>query len=149
MSLCNAPYRWGGENPLPFGGFDCSGLLRRILLAGGAYPPAHGDLTANQMFNYFKKPENHVSQVPQLGAVVFYGTPGGRVRHCGWMVDSKKMVEACGHEGVVSVEVATDENWYVMVNPIYRRSDLVGIFVPHYLAVDDWEPVLPDIIGAN
>ena len=129
MSFLNIPYLWGGDDST---GYDCSGLVQEILAVVGADPP--GDQTAQALFDHFSQDVNHISKdVPQAGALVFFGSNHRSIIHVGFMIDKYKMIEAAGGGShVTSGQDAMKYNAFVKVRPINRRRDLLAIFMPEY-----------------
>lgn len=129
LSLLNTPYRWGGRAPNE--GLDCNEIVQIILNAGGADLP--GDQTAQQLFNYFSQPANHISQDPQLGALVFYGNAKSQISHVAWCVDRRRHIEAAGGDSTTrSFEDANRRGAFAKLTPIRFGLKLQGIFLPEY-----------------
>lgn len=124
ISLLNVPYVWGGKSPNA--GLDCSGTVNWILHAFHLDIPGAGAIA---LYEHFSLPENHISQAPQLGALVFYGTPVDHVVMC---VSDKRVIGAQGGDHTItSKELAAARGACVRVAPLYEKNRR-GIFMPAY-----------------
>lgn len=113
LSFVGVKYKWGGASPEE--GYDCSGYLQEVLASVGMDPP--GDQTADNLFNFFLIQGDELP-APQAGALAFFGKPAS---HCGFCIDSYRMVEATGS--------------YVRLRPVYRnyRDIPITILMPRYM----------------
>lgn len=128
-SLLGTPYKFGGRTPNE--GLDCSELVQLILNAGGADLP--GDQTAQKLYEYFSQPANHISQEPQLGALVFYGPTKGLIGHVAWCVDRRRHIEAAGGDRLTSThEDANRRGAFAKLTPIRFNLQFQGVFMPEY-----------------
>lgn len=137
LQLLFTSYRWGGDD---FSGWDCSGLVQELLLSAGGHPSPGADMTANDLYEFFSKKENHtISGQPTLGALVFYKEPSPRppkIVHVAMCIDPLRMIEAGGGgSSTISRDAAIAQNAYVRIRPI-RQKNLAGIFMPDYSAVE-------------
>ncbi len=129
LSFHLIPYLWGGDD---FSGLDCSGLIIEILKTAGAAPP--NDMTAQQLYGYFAHNGSGLAE-PETGALAFYGSSEEHVTHCAFLLDERRMIEAGGGGPQVrDVESAVKRNAFVKIRP-FRRSELVGLFLPDYPCV--------------
>lgn len=129
LSFHLIPYLWGGDD---FSGFDCSGLLIEILKTAGAAPP--NDMTAQQLYGYFAR-NGSTLMGPECGALAFYGDSDDHVRHCAFLLDERRMIEAGGGGAHIrDVEAAVRRNAFVKIRP-FRTDALVGLFLPDYPCV--------------
>jgi hypothetical protein len=83
------PYVWGGNGPdAGAAGFDCSGLTKASYDSAGVALPR----TADSQFRSI--PAVPPSQEPQLGDLVFYGSPATRIHHVGLYLGNGLMINA-------------------------------------------------------
>jgi hypothetical protein len=83
------PYVWGGNGPdAGAAGFDCSGLTKASYDSAGVALPR----TADSQFRAI--PQVPPSQEPQLGDLVFYGSPSTRIHHVGLYLGNGLMINA-------------------------------------------------------
>ncbi|WP_020662561.1 C40 family peptidase [Amycolatopsis benzoatilytica] len=83
------PYVWGGNGPdAGAAGFDCSGLTKASYDSAGVSLPR----TADSQFRAL--PHVPGGQEPQLGDLVFYGSPATRIHHVGLYLGNGLMVNA-------------------------------------------------------
>lgn len=140
LKFLNLPYDWGSENPIPGTkafGYDCSGLVNELLLSVGAHPEPNHRFTAQGLFDYFSLPPNHVSQDPQLGALVFYGGDSKTIKHVAMCLNRRRMIEASGGgSAVTSPEAASEAHAFVKIRPIRFGANLRGIFLPEFVSVE-------------
>ena len=125
MRHVGLPYLWGGDDPLR--GYDCSGFVQELLMASGIDPI--GDQTAQGLYEWFYA--RHVSRGAQLGALAFYG--GDRVTHVAWCLSDRLIIEAGGGGShTKNKEDAANQNAFIRIRPLARRSDLKAVFMPQY-----------------
>lgn len=126
MRFVGTPYKWGGSNPIT--GFDCSGFIIELLRASGEVSI---DMTAQVLFNCLIK--NGDKGVLAPGAIVFYGASDKNIRHVGFMISNKLILEAGGGDaGTLTLENAIDKNAFIKMRPYNYRSDFVGSILPKY-----------------
>lgn len=115
-SFLNIPYLWGGND---FSGFDCSGLVIRVLQAVGRLPRDY-DSTADILWQKFKRSE---VQKGYEGCLVFWFA-GDKASHVEMMIDDMHVIGASGGGSeVTSLEKAILRNAFVQMNPIgYRKQ---------------------------
>lgn len=83
------PYVWGGNGPdAGAAGFDCSGLTKASYDSAGVALPR----TADSQFRSI--PAVPPTQEPQLGDLVFYGSPQTRIHHVGLYLGNGLMINA-------------------------------------------------------
>ncbi|MBB4686174.1 C40 family peptidase [Amycolatopsis jiangsuensis] len=83
------PYVWGGNGPdAGAAGFDCSGLTKASYESAGVTLPR----TADSQFRAL--PPVAGGAEPQLGDLVFYGSPGTRIHHVGLYLGNGLMINA-------------------------------------------------------
>lgn len=83
------PYVWGGNGPdAGAAGFDCSGLTKASYDDAGVNLPR----TADSQFRAI--PQVPITQEPQLGDLVFYGSPATRIHHVGLYLGNGLMINA-------------------------------------------------------
>jgi cell wall-associated NlpC family hydrolase len=83
------PYVWGGNGPdAGAAGFDCSGLTKASYDSAGVALPR----TADSQFRAI--PAVPPAQEPQLGDLVFYGSPATRIHHVGLYLGNGLMINA-------------------------------------------------------
>lgn len=134
MQFVGRPYDWGGNNPMQ--GFDCSGFVSEILLAGGGHPNPGQRYTAQMLFKHFAEPANHIGQDPVLGALVFFGGDANSITHVGWCLDSRRMIEAGGGgSSVINLASAEQHNAFIKIRPISFAATFRGCFLPDYSAI--------------
>ncbi|MEW2499092.1 C40 family peptidase [Amycolatopsis sp. CA-161197] len=81
------PYVWGGNGPdAGAAGFDCSGLTKASYDSAGVALPR----TADSQFRALPP----VTGEPQLGDLVFYGSPATRIHHVGLYLGNGLMINA-------------------------------------------------------
>ncbi len=138
LSFLGQPYIWGGDDP---SGFDCSGLVIEILQGCGMLPRTMYrlanqsaipyDATAQELFSRFEK--DGVIAQKGLGALAFFGRDKNSIRHVGFMLDNKRMIEAGGGgKRVKSYEDAVKYNAFIRIRPLTWRKDLFMIIKPRY-----------------
>ncbi len=131
LSFLGKPYHWGGNDPNE--GFDCSGLVIEILQSCGMLPHRY-DATAQMLYDRFRDDEIKLGvQMPKLGDLVFFGRSKNHITHVGFMLDSKRMLEAGGGgSNIKSLEDAIKHDAFIRIRPIDVRSDLVAVVKPRY-----------------
>ncbi|MYW97477.1 C40 family peptidase [Amycolatopsis rubida] len=83
------PYVWGGNGPdAGAAGFDCSGLTKASYDSAGVSLPRTADSQFRSM------PPVPGGQEPQLGDLVFYGSPATRIHHVGLYLGNGLMINA-------------------------------------------------------
>jgi cell wall-associated NlpC family hydrolase len=83
------PYVWGGNGPdAGAAGFDCSGLTRASYDSAGVSLPRTADSQFRSM------PRVPPDAEPQLGDLVFYGSPNGFIHHVGLYLGNGLMINA-------------------------------------------------------
>lgn len=107
------PYHWGGDNPLPGEGFDCSGFVIEVLKSVGKLP-REGDWTASMLATMFPR-----SDEPAIGNLVFFAK-GGSITHVEMIYYAKDgVVLTIGASGGGSktdtVQEAIDADAYVKI----------------------------------
>jgi cell wall-associated NlpC family hydrolase len=121
-SHLSRPYIWGGDNPLE--GFDCSGFVIEILKSVGILPRA-GDWTARGLYAHF---QDVVTVTPQLGCLVFWGSPIIHVEFC---ISSALSIGASGGRRTTVDEVAAiQQDAYIKIRPFATRAGVVGFVDP-------------------
>jgi cell wall-associated NlpC family hydrolase len=127
IGLIGSPYVWGGEWETPdapdgevqaHGGFDCSGLLMRVLVHDPAAPPGLapilGGRTTYDIAKSTKKPARLPAAAVQPGDVLLFGDKGRRstwkqVGHVGLALGNGLMV----HSSSQGVTIARwDVGWH-------------------------------------
>lgn len=125
MSLVGTPYVYGNQSPLSC---DCSGLIFILLNSVGMAP--REDLNSHGLYHYFIEHGSVCN--PRFGALLFFGSKE-RVKHVGFCLDDRRMLEAAGgNEWVTSIEKARSNGACVTINMINRRKDLVAVISPNY-----------------
>jgi cell wall-associated NlpC family hydrolase len=120
------PYIWGGSHPSL--GFDCSGLVQVILDRAGLDPV--GDNTAQGLYNTFSK---HKIDLPETGALVFYGAGVNSITHVDFMISPTVCLGAMGGtKECVNVQEAIKRNAWVKERPFGYRKDFVAVLMPPY-----------------
>jgi cell wall-associated NlpC family hydrolase len=129
LTFFGLPYVWGGDGtPSFFGGYDCSGLVQRILGYAGVDPK--GDQSADGLYRHFLK--NGLANCFGIGALAFFGNPE-HIHHVGWCLDKKVMINASGGGShIKTVEIAKRMNASVKIEPIHFRKDFVACIMPFY-----------------
>lgn len=128
LKMVNVPYRWGGK--FPGEGLDCSSLINILL---HAYGLSIRNGTAQMLFDYFSRPENHLHDKAELGSLVFYGDSRTEIDHVAMCLTPYRQIEAGGGgPEVTSFESAARARAYVKITPIYTARR-IGMFMPHYL----------------
>lgn len=116
------PYIWGGDNPLV--GFDCSGLIIEILKSVGILP-INGDWTAEGLWRHF---QDCVTTMPQLGCLVFWGSP---IRHVEFCLTSRLSLGASGGGSTTTdAAAALAQDAYIKIRPFDTRPGVVGFVDP-------------------
>jgi len=127
LSFLNTPSIWGGYS---FLGYDCSGLVQEILKSAGVDPP--GDQTAQALFDHFRDTKNHISNMRDFGALVFYGHFDSQIDHVALMMSPFRMIEAGGSsKDIVTPGQAAKAGAFVRIRP-FRQQKLQGVFMPEY-----------------
>lgn len=125
MSLVGIPYVYGNQSPLST---DCSGLIFILLNSIGMAPKE--DMNADGLYRFFL--DNGDIGSPRLGSLCFFGSKD-RIRHVGFALDDRRMLEAMGgNEWVVTEEKAKAVGACVTISMINRRKDLVACITPRY-----------------
>lgn len=92
-----------------------------------------GILCSQGLYDFYSKPGNHISNDPQIGALVFYGASKTQINHVAICVSKKKMAEAAhGDRTLIMPEDAIRKGAYTKISPIRFDFHLQGIFMPHY-----------------
>lgn len=130
LSWLRVPYIWGGSS---FDGVDCSGLVVEILKSAGMVPYGY-DSTAMGIATYFADPmlakEVHEAD---FGDLVFFGGSNTNIKHVGFCLDAKRMIEAGGGDrNTKTKQDALYAGAFVRVRPINHRKDVVVIIRPDY-----------------
>ena len=129
LSFFGYPYIWGGDGQDRYqNGYDCSGLVQKILGLAGVDPD--GDQTAHSLYEHFL---NNGTNTQGLGSLAFFGTKE-RIIHVGFCLDNKIMINASG--GGSHCRTAIDAkrlNASVKIEPIAWRKNLVAVIMPRYL----------------
>ena len=117
-------YKWGGDDPK---GFDCSGFICEILQSVGLIR-RYEDYPAQGLWNRF----NHLKiDVPQVGALVFYGSDDKHITHIEMCVNDKLSIGASGGGSkTLTLEDAILQNAFIKIRPIQSRKDIVGFLDP-------------------
>lgn len=128
LGFVGLPYRWGGDDPIK--GFDCSGMVIELLQSCGVLPRKF-DTTAQGLYNKFST--NTFEPDPEFGTLVFYGKSTNSISHIGFCLDSFRIIEAGGgNSRTKNEEIASRQNAYIRIRPLYSRQDLVGFARPLY-----------------
>lgn len=125
------PYIWGGDGPPHSRGFDCSGLVQRIIALADADPK--GDQTADTLYRHFLL--HGIRSSKERGALAFFGTYE-KISHVGWMIDRYCMLNASG--GGAHTTTTTQANSLgasVKIQPIsiYKLPKLIDVLMPNYV----------------
>lgn len=127
LSQLGTLYRWGGDDP---SGWDCSGLVIEILQSTGLLPPYY-DTTSQGLYDKFSA--DGVINAKGLGCLVFFGRSVKAIKHVGFMLDNRRMLEAGGGGSKIKTpEDAIKHNAFVRIRPITWRKDMVATVKPHY-----------------
>lgn len=130
MQFIGQPYYFGGNDPQQ--GWDCSGLVGEILLAGGAVP--FGTRTNAQ--GLYDLISTNGGTCWNLGSVAFFGQDMKSIVHVGWCLDSFLMLEAGGGDsGVVDTASAIARHAFVKMRPIRYRKDFLTVLKPSYARI--------------
>lgn len=118
------PYIWGGDDTMA--GFDCSGLIVEVLKSVGELPHS-GDWTASLLWQRYRMQRVHR---PRAGCLVFYGT-ASKIVHVEFCLNERHCIGASGGgSSTTTLAKAIQQNAFVKVRPIRRRSDIVGYVDP-------------------
>ncbi len=112
MSLVGTPYRYGGNTP--DSGFDCSGLVRYVVLRAAS---VNLPRTTEQMGQRGTSLER--SEVAS-GDLVFFNTTGRANSHVGIYVGQNRFVHAPATGGTVRLEDMTKSYWASRYNGARR-----------------------------
>jgi cell wall-associated NlpC family hydrolase len=130
MNTLNAPYKWGGSNPLE--GFDCSGLVVEFHKSFGLVGKDF-DATAQVLFSMHKKEHPQDIKKCKFGDLVFYGRSEKNITHVGICLDDLLMLEAGGGGSrTINRQKAEEHGAWVRLRPIQSRKDIVGYGRPIY-----------------
>lgn len=125
INFVGLPYIYGGKHPAL--GFDCSGLVQWAFKLFDLGPKEISN--AQELFNYFL-PES-ASDVPGLGAVVFYGKDAQSIEHVSFMVGHDFVLEAGGGDHTtLTKELAIAQGAAVRIRPLLHRKDIIAIINP-------------------
>lgn len=131
LKFIGVPYKYGGENPLE--GFDCSGLVQDLLVAGGVFPfaPRGHKRNAQMIFDELSKVGSQGKY--GAGAIAFYGKDSKSIDHVGFCLDAWLLLEAAGgHADCLDLSTAVHENAFVKLRPIKYRVDFLCVVKPFY-----------------
>lgn len=125
MSFIGLPYRWGGDDPME--GFDCSGFVIELLKSQGLFKDTE-DATSQGLYEKYKS----VSPIStNFGTLVFFGKSVHNITHVGFCINAWLMIEAGGGgSNTTTIVKASEQNAYIKLRPIKRRSDIVGYARP-------------------
>jgi len=86
-TLLNAPYLWGGKNPM---GIDCSGFTQTVYKLNGYKLPrdAAQQVECGQPLNFVEE--------AVAGDLAFFDNEEGKIVHVGILIDSEKIIHASG-----------------------------------------------------
>lgn len=123
------PYVYGGNNPLS--GFDCSGYILWVLSFFGM---SGGDKSAQAIYDHFSKPAiGYPLQVPEPGALVFYGKNNREISHVALSFDKYFILESAGGDSKTKTKAAAEKEGACVRQRMYNyRGDLVAIVMPKY-----------------
>lgn len=131
MQFVGTPYYWGGETPLPGGGYDCSGFVQELLASVGVDIP--GDQTAQQLYNHFA---THGRKQQTAGALAFYGPYASKIRHVGFCIDHYRQISSTGGgPQVMTLRDAIKFKAFVKIRPIDYRADFLVCLKPDYSTI--------------
>jgi len=139
FQFINMPYRWGGNgtpNQYGYVGFDCSGLVIKVLEDLKIIPHGH-DMTAQGIYNWCKSVKGAQSNLA-CDALLFFGSSRERIKHVGISIgvyDGVHMMIEAGGAGRESESVDTKtllkRNARVRIMPVSNRKDLIeGVKLP-------------------
>jgi cell wall-associated NlpC family hydrolase len=100
-ALVGTPYRPGGEDPR---GFDCSGLVRYVLLRHGLDVPRN---VANQWRLGREVDRSDI----RAGDLLFFSTTGPGPTHVTLAMDRRRFIHAPNARGVVRIESLSSSYW--------------------------------------
>ncbi len=139
--LLYLPYKWGGENPIPFigedvstddPGYDCSGYVQELLKSVGL-DPLH-DQTSQALHDHFSIESIGEKNKIKFGTLLFFGRTPDRIRHVAMAVSGKFMTEAAGGGRTTRTLCdAVQQKAFIRIRAISRRTDLVGVYYPREL----------------
>ena len=129
LRFVGLPYIWGGDDPMR--GFDCSGLVQELLRAFGAHPNYNDDMTAQGLYDALMKSGQYNVTLP--GALAFYGKNFRAISHVAMIIYPDIIIEAgSGGSATKTVQDAIDQNAYIRIRSLKRRSDLIACIMPKY-----------------
>jgi len=118
------PYIWAGNDAVA--GFDCSGMQVEILQSVGILPD--GDWSASMLWGRFVEYE---IQQPKPGALIFWSTPQGHVRHVEMCIgDGLSIGASGGGRRIKTREDAILNNAFVKIRPVIGRGIIKGYLDP-------------------
>jgi cell wall-associated NlpC family hydrolase len=91
ISLCNVPYKWGGNDPLV--GLDCSGFAQIPLKTVGVLPKEK-DRNTQMIYEYLRMRPYTSEMAPD--SILFYGKSLSRLTHMAIVISDELMIEAGG-----------------------------------------------------
>ncbi|WP_144113709.1 C40 family peptidase [Paraburkholderia sp. BCC1886] len=114
MGLVGIPYRWGGNTP--DSGFDCSGLVRYVLLRAASVnlPRTTADMSG--------RGESVEPNEIAPGDLVFFNTTGRAHSHVGIYVGKLRFVNAPSTGGTVRLDYLTNPYWAKRFDGIRRMA---------------------------
>jgi hypothetical protein len=114
MGLVGVPYRWGGNTP--DSGFDCSGLVRYVLLRAASVdlPRTTADMSG--------RGESIEPNGIAPGDLIFFNTTGRAHSHVGIYVGKLRFVNAPSTGGTVRLDYLTNTYWAKRFDGIRRMA---------------------------